>query len=91
MVLYKNNLFPSSFLAPLFCNPVLLFVFQVVIMEGINTTGKKLVATKVYEVPHWSPLPSSFAAGSVCALLSVLETRPFQESVYLLLNSLPIE
>lgn len=37
---------------------MLLLVFQVVVMEGINTTGRQLVATKLYEVPQ-VPLPPS--------------------------------
>ncbi|XP_036114424.1 DNA polymerase alpha subunit B isoform X4 [Molossus molossus] len=32
-----------------------LFPGQVVVMEGINTTGRKFVATKLYEVPQRSP------------------------------------
>uniref|UniRef100_A0A8D0TFV6 DNA polymerase alpha subunit B OB domain-containing protein n=1 Tax=Sus scrofa TaxID=9823 RepID=A0A8D0TFV6_PIG len=49
-----------------------LFPGQVVVMEGINTTGRKLVATRLYEVPG-SPLLLRFAAGTVCAVLSALE------------------
>ncbi|XP_045153103.1 DNA polymerase alpha subunit B [Echinops telfairi] len=35
-----------------------LFPGQVVIMEGFNATGRKLIATKLYEVPR-QPLPDS--------------------------------
>lgn len=45
-----------------------LFPGQVVIMEGINTTGRKFVATKLYEVPQRSPtLPPGCATSILSA------------------------